>query len=100
MFVVQGVTPKGEPYSLACGSEVASDALARGVTLGPPHVMALLLMNEGRTLLVTPTGPEVVLNLNDPDTVLGALYALTRVVDVTGKNIPQVIPVLSDGQVG
>jgi hypothetical protein len=100
MFVVRGVTRQGLVYRMGIGSEVQNEPSARGQVMGPAQVMALLVLNEGRSVKVTPTGPVVKLDLDDPSSILGALYALTEVTEVAGEGIPQVIPELGPDEVG
>lgn len=100
MFTVTGFTPDNAAYRVVVGDGVrysATDVV--GVTGGSVNALALLKLHEGQEIEVTPTGPIVVLDLNDPTSVLGALYGLTRVSNVTGDDVPQVIPPLVDGAV-
>lgn len=59
-----------------------------GVIGGSPGALALLRTNEGRAFSSTVTGQAVTLDLQDPDTVLPALQALTEVTGTAG-DLPQ-----------
>ncbi len=82
MFTVRGYDD-GVGYALT----VADD----GTLSGSERVRRMLTDHAGDTFDVTPTGPTVVLDVDDPATVLGALYALTDVTAVDG-DAPEVIP--------
>jgi hypothetical protein len=58
----------------------------------PAPILALLMANMGHEVLATPTGPSIMVDLGDPAAALASLYALTDVVEVNGKGIPDVLP--------
>jgi hypothetical protein len=96
MFVVNGTTRQGLTYRVAVGPEVRREPGALGQVMGPAPVMALMMLNQGLSIRVTPTGPSVTLDLEDPESILGALYALTTVLSVEG-DAPEVIPQAEEG---
>ncbi len=83
MFVVRGFDD-GVAYTVEVDNPATPEERRDGFVAGSEGVRALLRLYEGETFKVTPTGPVVTLNLNDGASVLGALYALTRVTEVTG----------------
>lgn len=84
MFTVRGHLD-GTVYTVTVG-----DADDGGVS-GSPRIRGLLATHVGEALSVTPTGPTVVLGMDHPASILGALYALTTVMEVEG-DAPEVIP--------
>lgn len=84
MFTVTGYAD-GVAYGVAVDADEATDNEdAFGLVTGNPAVLSLLAAHEGDTLDVTPTGPAYRLDRGDPESVLGALHALTEVVEVDG----------------
>lgn len=62
----------------------AADDAKVGCVTGSPNILRLLKDRDGEDVDVTPTGPFIKLDVNDPDTIQGALYAMTHVIDVEG----------------
>lgn len=61
---------------------------------GSSRALARVALHRGELVSVTPTGPSYTVDLDDPRSVLAALYALTTVVSV-GDGAPQVIPAVN-----
>lgn len=97
MFTVTGFY-QDKPYGLSV-DPASRPHPTRGIVTGTTEVLALLVTHEGAEVSLTPTGPRITVRRDDAAAVLGALYALTDVVDVTGDGIPEVIPRAEDGVV-
>lgn len=87
MFTVTGTDPQGVGYHVAIGEQGTY-----GLAAGSANALNLLIEHDGQELDVTPTGPVVLVDRSDPESLLGALYALTRVSKVAGDDIPGVFP--------
>lgn len=90
MFTVTGIFEE-EPYGVAIGPDPLH-LHAWGVMSGSPKILALLFLREGQQVRATPVGPTFTVDRNDPASLLGALYALTHVVEVSGEDAPQIFP--------
>ena len=62
-----------------------------GPVSGSPPVMTLLEGRVGDRVWATPTGPALVLSLDDDRSILAALTELTQVYETAG-DVPQVLP--------
>ena len=91
MFTVIGYTYDGAAYGVSVDPDRNPDPQF-GIVDGSPNVVGLLLAHTGRSVLVTPTGPLVVVDMADANTVLSALYSLTQVISVEGDGVPDALP--------
>jgi hypothetical protein len=92
MFTVEGYVGR-TAYTAVVGQapdQRPPDSDVVGVTAGSPSVLAVLEMNDGDMVRVTPTGPTITLDVNDPESVYGALLGLTEVVTTTGE-VPDIL---------
>lgn len=87
MFAVIGVLDDETPYTLIWDAE-------KGMR-GDAAVLVHLRLLDGRPILATPTGPEYIVDPDDPSSVLVALYTTTEVIMVHGEppNVAATIPV-------
>lgn len=88
MFTVNGYTRDAMAYRVVI--EQGRDGQLGVVRSAPASVIELLAGHEGRTVGLTPTGPFYTLSMDNAETVLAALYALTEVKQVTGDDVPNV----------
>jgi hypothetical protein len=93
MFTVSGALD-GVPYRVGVYPGEPDEVAATGCVAGSAAVRLLLIVNTGRKVAVTPTGPFVTVDPADPYAVLAALYALTTVVKIDDPDgeAPQVLP--------
>lgn len=68
-----------------------------GIVLGTGRAIDVLRQNIGRQILLTPTGPSVLGSIMDPAGVLAVLLTQTEVTDVTGDDVPELIPAAQPG---
>jgi hypothetical protein len=83
MFTVLG-SIDGVAYRVDVGE---SEAEHNGST----RALSRIALHRGELASVTPTGPSYAVDLDDPRSVLAALYAWTTVVSVS-DGAPRVIP--------
>ena len=84
MFVVQGYIDRVS-YAVEVGPREGERELVRG----NPRALALLDVLQGQPVLVTPVGPELIVDLTDARSVLAALTVNTQVTSVDGDDVPQ-----------
>jgi hypothetical protein len=78
VITVEGyLLPDRTPYAVAVG--VDDDLAEVGCATGTPAALALLNSHNGQLIAVTPTGPTVQLDVTQPEMVVLALFALTKV---------------------
>jgi hypothetical protein len=96
MIYVEGVTPDGVAYAVyvdASEDELADMGVGMpgsyGETVhGTPSIIAMLRVEDGQPVPVTPTGPYRPLSSTDPETVVGWLRSNTGDVAVaTGEDL-------------
>lgn len=97
MFTVTGTITRGNsrvPYRVGIYPPGSPDHPGGGVgcAVGSAGALALLSMHAGQEVAVTPTGPTVTIDPDDPASTLAALYALTTVRAVDGDDIPDLAP--------
>jgi hypothetical protein len=85
VFTVEGKLD-GQKYRAEVGGELPD----WGAVSGSGNVMELLVRGEGSDWAATPTGPFGELDCSEPASVLGALFAWTRVTRVTG-DVPDIL---------
>lgn len=90
MFTVTGHVD-GKDYTVRIAPEPTGEPGAVGVAGGDARVLVLLELHAGDTVLASPTGPEHVLDLRDPRSVLAGLQHLTTVNRIEG-DAPETIP--------
>ena len=88
----------GIAYTAVIGGPAAADGEAVGVVTGSPNVLSLLRAHDGQDVgAPMPTMGPLTLDVSDPESVTGALYALTQITDVSAdlaepfKDIPGVV---------
>lgn len=96
MFTVEGYAGGVSYRAVISSGAAASMPDVAGCAAGTPNVIAFLTGMQGQPWSATPTGPHGILDLDDPESVLGALYAHTQVTSVTGDAPDLTGPVLPD----
>lgn len=86
MFTVTGLTEDGIGYLVDVGQHTPTF----GVVSGSANVLDLLASSAGTQVQASPTSAAAPLDLDDPASVLAALYMLTTVTSVAGDDIPEV----------
>jgi hypothetical protein len=101
MFIVAGyIHDDGSAVAYRVAVGVPPGPGTDGIVQGSTNARALLAAHAGQEVRLTPVGPSYVLDLNDPVSVLAALYALTEVVGKPeGDDVPDVMGPRTPGQV-
>jgi hypothetical protein len=86
--IVMGYRRGGVAYRAAVGPSAADHPAAVGCLHGPPDLLRLVQARGHRPVQLSPTGPTVEPDLDDPVHMLAVLRELTRVVDVQGDDVP------------